>query len=131
MLPRLTRARSRLYSVIITYLRFTELTKRSRKTDNSCTFQRYIRNRSLLFSIRQRTRVLLEITGEVMMKRVQSAVKNAAISRKRKARSKTVLKISYKTILMECVHVLVCINGSRLLIHWSLNYLIESFRALI
>lgn len=75
--------------------------------------------------------MLLEITGEVMMKRVQSAVKNAAISRKRKARSKTVLKISYKTILMECVHVLVCLNGSRLLIHWSLNYLIESFRALI
>lgn len=38
--------------------------------------------RSVLFSIQRHKRVLLEITGEVMMSRVQPTVKNAAFQQK-------------------------------------------------
>lgn len=38
---------------------------------------------------------------------------------------------SDKTILIECVYVLVCVNVSHLLLYWSLKYLIERLRALV
>lgn len=64
-------------------------------------------------------RVLLEIKGEVTMKRGEKC----SIKSERKARAATVLEMFFK--LLECVHVLVCL----LVVHRSLKYLIESLRA--
>lgn len=62
--------------------------------------------------------VLLEIKGEVTMKRVGE---KCSIKSERKTRQYSRCSL----YLIECVHVLVC----HLVVHWSLKYLIESLRA--
>lgn len=78
--------------------------------------------RNILPRARRHKRVLLEITGELMQ--------NAADVEKTQSERKD-SKAFHKTILIECVYVLVRLDASHLLLYWSLKYSIETLRALV